>query len=55
MILFRTDICLSVRAIQNKNNWRNYLTEYLFVVDNLLKIEGLRYYVFLLSYTNGLT
>ena len=55
MILFWEDICFSVTTIQNANNWRNYLTEYLFVVDNLLKIEGLRYYVFLLSYTNGLT
>ena len=54
MILFWTDICLSVRTIQNANNWRN-LTEYLFVVDDLLKRKGLRYYLFLLRFTNGLT
>ena len=37
MIYFRMDICLSVRTIQNANNWTNYLTEYLFAVDNLQK------------------
>ena len=46
---------LSVRTVQNANNCRNYLTEYLFVVHNLLKRNGLRYYLFLLRYTNGLT
>ena len=46
---------LSVRTIQNANNWRNYLTEGLFVVDDLLKTKGLRYYLFLLRYTNGFT
>ena len=30
-------------------------SEYLFVLDNLLKTKGLRYYLFLLRYTNGLT
>ena len=38
-----------------RNNWRNYLTEYLFAVDDLLKRKGLRYYLFLIRYTNGLT
>ena len=42
------------KTIQNANNWSNDLTKYLFVVDNLLKIKGLRYYLFLLRYTNGL-
>ena len=31
------------------------LSEYLFVVNNLLKRKVLRYYLFLLRYTNGLT
>ena len=40
---------------QNANKWRNDMTEYLFAVDNLLKRRRLRYYIFLLRYTNGLT
>ena len=40
---------------QNADKWRNDLTEYLFAVDNLLKRKRLRYYLFLLRYTNGLT
>ena len=46
---------LSVRTIQNASNWRNCLTEFLFVVNNLLKRKSLKYYLFLLRYTNGLT
>ena len=49
MVLFWKDMCLSVRTIQNANNWRNYLTEYLFIVDSLLKTKGLRYYLFLIT------